>query len=42
MGGGLYADKGAIDPGALDARREFQLWFVRKRPASFCALRGRR
>jgi len=27
MGGGLYADKGAIDPGALDARREFNWWF---------------
>jgi purine nucleosidase len=23
MGGGLYADKAAIDPGAIDARREF-------------------
>ena len=23
MGGGFYADKGAIDPGATDARREF-------------------
>ncbi len=27
MGGGLYANKGAIDPGALDARREFNWWF---------------
>ena len=27
MGGGLYADKGAIDPGATDARREFNWWF---------------
>ena len=27
MGGGLYADKGAIDPGAIDARREFNWWF---------------
>jgi purine nucleosidase len=27
MGGGLYADKGAIDPGANDARREFNWWF---------------
>src|SRR6202140_1381545 len=27
MGGGLYADKGAIDTGALDARREFNWWF---------------
>ena len=27
MGGGLYADKGAIDPGALDSRREFNWWF---------------
>jgi purine nucleosidase len=27
MGGGLYADKGAIDPGALDGRREFNWWF---------------
>jgi len=27
MGGGLYADKGAIDQGALDARREFNWWF---------------
>src|SRR5690242_10889763 len=27
MGGGLYADKGAIDPGALDARRGFNWWF---------------
>jgi purine nucleosidase len=27
MGGGLYADKGAIDPGAHDARREFNWWF---------------
>ncbi|MBI1739639.1 MAG: nucleoside hydrolase, partial [Candidatus Koribacter versatilis] len=23
----LYADKGAIDPGAIDARREFNWWF---------------
>ncbi|HXM23451.1 MAG TPA: nucleoside hydrolase [Terriglobales bacterium] len=27
MGGGLYADKGAIDPGAIDGRREFNWWF---------------
>jgi len=27
MGGGLYADKGAIDKGALNARREFNWWF---------------
>jgi len=27
MGGGMYADKGAIDPGAIDARREFNWWF---------------
>jgi len=27
MGGGLYADKGAIDEGAIDARREFNWWF---------------
>lgn len=27
MGGGLWADKGAVDPGALDARREFNWWF---------------
>jgi len=27
MGGGLYADKGAIDPGAIDARREFNWRF---------------
>src|ERR1700751_4449390 len=27
MGGGLYADKGAVDPGGLDARREFNWWF---------------
>ena len=27
MGGGLYADKGAIDPGAIDARSEFNWWF---------------
>ena len=27
MGGGLYADKGAIDPGAIDALREFNWWF---------------
>ncbi len=27
MGGGLYADKGAIDRGAIDARREFNWWF---------------
>jgi purine nucleosidase len=27
MGGGFYADKGAIDPGAVDARREFNWWF---------------
>jgi len=27
MGSGLYADKGAIDPGAHDARREFNWWF---------------
>jgi purine nucleosidase len=27
MGGGLYADKGAIDPGAMDGRREFNWWF---------------
>jgi inosine-uridine nucleoside N-ribohydrolase len=27
MGGGLYADQGAIDPGHLDARREFNWWF---------------
>src|ERR1700720_2526524 len=27
MGGGLYADKGAIDPGHLDGRREFNWWF---------------
>jgi purine nucleosidase len=27
MGSGLYADKGAIDHGAIDARREFNWWF---------------
>lgn len=27
MGSGLYADKGAIDQGAIDARREFNWWF---------------
>jgi len=27
MGSGLYADKGAIDKGALDSRREFNWWF---------------
>lgn len=27
MGGGFYADKGAIDPGAIDGRREFNWWF---------------
>jgi len=27
MGSGLYADKGAIDTGAIDARREFNWWF---------------
>jgi purine nucleosidase len=27
MGGGLYAAKGAIDVGAIDARREFNWWF---------------
>jgi purine nucleosidase len=27
MGGGLYANKGAIDRGAIDARREFNWWF---------------
>src|SRR5246127_580615 len=27
MGGGLYANRGAIDPGAIDARREFNWWF---------------
>jgi purine nucleosidase len=27
MGGGLYADRGAIDTGAIDARREFNWWF---------------
>ena len=27
MGGGLYANKGAIDPGHLDGRREFNWWF---------------
>jgi purine nucleosidase len=27
MGGGLYADQGAIDQGARDARREFNWWF---------------
>jgi inosine-uridine nucleoside N-ribohydrolase len=27
MGGGLYVNKGAIDPGAIDARREFNWWF---------------
>jgi inosine-uridine nucleoside N-ribohydrolase len=27
MGGGFYADKGAIDPGAHDGRREFNWWF---------------
>ena len=27
MGGGLWADKGAIDSKALDARREFNWWF---------------
>jgi purine nucleosidase len=27
MGGGLYSDKGAIDQGAIDARREFNWWF---------------
>ncbi len=27
MGGGLYANKGAIDAGAIDARREFNWWF---------------
>jgi inosine-uridine nucleoside N-ribohydrolase len=27
MGGGLYANKGAIDKGNLDGRREFNWWF---------------
>ena len=27
MGGGLYANQGAIDTGAIDARREFNWWF---------------
>jgi purine nucleosidase len=27
MGSGFYADKGAIDPGAIDGRREFNWWF---------------
>jgi inosine-uridine nucleoside N-ribohydrolase len=27
MGGGLYADTGAIDTGAIDSRREFNWWF---------------
>ncbi|HEV7511589.1 MAG TPA: nucleoside hydrolase [Candidatus Acidoferrum sp.] len=27
MGGGLYADKGGIDSGGIDARREFNWWF---------------
>lgn len=27
MGGGLYADKGAIDKGAINGRREFNWWF---------------
>ena len=27
MGGRLYASHGAIDPGAIDARREFNWWF---------------
>ncbi|HKT88418.1 MAG TPA: nucleoside hydrolase [Candidatus Sulfotelmatobacter sp.] len=27
MGGGLYADRGAIDKGAINARREFNWWF---------------
>jgi purine nucleosidase len=27
MGSGLYADKGAMDPHALDGRREFNWWF---------------
>src|SRR6202163_3251692 len=27
VGGGLYADKGGIDTGAIDARREFNWWF---------------
>jgi purine nucleosidase len=27
MGGGLYANQGAIDQGAIDARREFNWWF---------------
>lgn len=27
MGGGLYADKGAIDKGAINSRREFNWWF---------------
>jgi purine nucleosidase len=27
MGGGFYADHGGIDPGAHDARREFNWWF---------------
>jgi purine nucleosidase len=27
MGGGLYAHEGAIDHGAIDARREFNWWF---------------
>src|SRR5579862_8108753 len=27
MGGGLYANKGAIDNGAINARREFNWWF---------------
>jgi purine nucleosidase len=27
MGGGLYADHGGIDTGAIDARREFNWWF---------------
>ena len=42
MGSGLYADKGAIDTGAIDSRREFNWWFDPEPRGSCCALRGRK
>jgi len=42
MGGGLYADKGAIDHGAIDARREFNWWFDPEAARIVLRLRGRR
>ena len=42
MGGGLYADKGASDSGAIDARREFNWRLIQKLHALCCARPGKK